>query len=91
MSQPIDFTAKTKVQRLLEQYSISNRRIAISLGINPKTVASAMTVERHGSVQYETVKRIRRRAEALLCAMGWKGDPADLWKEYEQHIEQHAA
>lgn len=73
----------TKALRLLRHYGVSVSGIARSFEAPQPTICRALSKEHSGSTSRFTVLAVRQRVEAVLQAMGWDGDPAELWAEYD--------
>ena len=75
---------KTTAQKLLAIHKIDLPQLAMKSGVEKSSVWKALDIHRYQRVGYVRVKKTRAAAEYLLKAMGWDGEPADLWAEYDK-------
>lgn len=87
----MDFTMHNEnVGDLLKQYGITFAGIARQLNVSRQLVIRSLDPEKFKTVGHQYLYSVRRRAEALLVAAGWKGDPGLLWELYDRKLRDAA-
>ncbi len=82
MAKPINNT--TTVNRLLREKGISMAMLGKASSCSRTTAIKALHPYKFHAVSRPFMHMIRTKTVELLTAMGWNGDPEDLWAEYDQ-------
>lgn len=78
--------AQPTVIRLMKERGITQIGIAHQLSKDLGTVKRALNPATFATVTYQHLYPIRNRIQHLLIASGWKGNPDDLWAEYDRRL-----
>lgn len=76
---------------LLRYYGLSVRQVSLACGRYQQQVQNALDIPTFKNAPFSTVLEVRATTERLLRAAGWKGEPAELWGEYDAALRERSA
>lgn len=76
-----------QVETLLAQYRLTAEELARAADCTAAQAALALDIERFDTCPIVVLLRVRVRLEALLRERGWRGNPAELWREFDERFE----
>lgn len=86
----IPHCAEAHVTRLLRYHGITLTAVIAATDSNWIRIRQILDLTDFQIVDYGQVVRSRAVIEQLLRQAGWEGEPADLWREFDERLRSAA-